>query len=80
MIPMKMSPLSQVLELPVADRLKLVELIWDSIAARPDEMPISDSVRAELDRRLLDLREDPESVYDWDVEKAKLPLGRWRSD
>ena len=45
-------------DLPIDQRLQLVEDIWDSIAeeanARPGSLPLSDAQRAELDRRLAD--------------------------
>jgi putative addiction module component (TIGR02574 family) len=41
-----------VLDLPVAERLKLVEDIWDSIAAEQEHLPLTSDQRAELDSRL----------------------------
>jgi len=38
--------------LPVAERLKLIEDLWDSIAADADALPLPDWHRAEIDRRL----------------------------
>ena len=39
-------------ELPVEQRMRLVEDLWDSIAADQSVLPLTDSQRAELDRRL----------------------------
>ena len=39
-------------ELPVAERMKLVEDLWDSIAADHNALPITPEQKAELDRRL----------------------------
>jgi len=44
--------LNEILQLPLDERLKLVEAIWDSIAATPEAVPVPDWHRAELDRRL----------------------------
>jgi putative addiction module component (TIGR02574 family) len=44
--------LEQIQQLPIEERLKLVEDIWDGIAATPDAVPIPEWHRAELDRRL----------------------------
>ena len=44
----------QIQQLPIEERLKLVEDIWDGIAATPESVPIPDWHRAELDRRLAD--------------------------
>jgi putative addiction module component (TIGR02574 family) len=38
--------------LPVAERLKLVEDLWDSIATDADALPLPDWHRAEIDHRL----------------------------
>ena len=39
-------------QLPVADRIKLVEELWDSIAADQKALPLTPEQKAELDRRL----------------------------
>jgi len=39
-------------DLPVEDRIKLVEDLWDSIAADQQILPLTAEQRAELDRRL----------------------------
>jgi putative addiction module component (TIGR02574 family) len=49
-------------ELPVAERLRLIELLWDSIAAEREAVPIPDEIKAELDRRLADFEADPEAT------------------
>jgi putative addiction module component (TIGR02574 family) len=39
-------------ELPVEERIRLVEDLWDSIAADKKALPVTPEQRAELDRRL----------------------------
>ena len=39
-------------EVPVNDRMRLVEDIWDSIAEEQEVLAVSDEQRRELDRRL----------------------------
>ena len=39
-------------ERPVKERIKLVEDLWDSIAADQNSLPLTLEQRAELDRRL----------------------------
>ena len=51
-IPAAQADVAEILRLPVDERLKLVEEIWDSIAATPAEVPVPDWHKAELDRRL----------------------------
>jgi putative addiction module component (TIGR02574 family) len=46
-----------------AQRLELIELLWDSLAATPDAIPFTEAQRAELDRRLDELdRDGPSGV------------------
>jgi putative addiction module component (TIGR02574 family) len=39
-------------DLPVAERLKLIEDLWDSIDAEAEGLPLPDWHRAEIDHRL----------------------------
>ena len=39
-------------ELPLDERLKLVEDLWDSIAAEQERLPLTPEQRTELDERL----------------------------
>ncbi len=39
-------------KLPVDERIKLVEELWDSIASDQKPLPLTDEQKAELDRRL----------------------------
>jgi putative addiction module component (TIGR02574 family) len=39
-------------ELPIDERIKLVEELWDSIASDQKVLPLTDEQKAELDRRL----------------------------
>ena len=49
---MKQRLVADILELSVAERVRLVEAIWDSIAAAPQALPLTEWQRKELDRRL----------------------------
>lgn len=45
------------------ERLSLLDELWDSLAATPEAVPLTESQRAELDRRLDDLdREGPVGI------------------
>lgn len=39
-------------DLPVEQRIRLVEELWDSIAADQEALPLTEEQRAELNRRL----------------------------
>ena len=76
-----MSQLSvaQILELPIAERIRLVELIWDSIAAVPEAVPISDELKAELGRRFAEFEADPEAESLWEDVRERILRGTWRT-
>jgi putative addiction module component (TIGR02574 family) len=59
-------------QLSVAERILLVEEIWDSIATTPDEVPLTDAQKAELDRRLAAYEADPGAGSSWEEVKARL--------
>jgi putative addiction module component (TIGR02574 family) len=67
-----MKDFAQLLELPPAERLQLVEALWDSLTEVPEAVPLSDDVREELDRRLAAYYADPSSARPWDEIKAEL--------
>jgi putative addiction module component (TIGR02574 family) len=56
----------------VAERLDLVQKIWDSIAASLEALPLTEAQRAELDRRLQAHAQNPEDVETWDEVKANI--------
>jgi len=59
--------------LSVAERLELVQAIWDSIAAEAERAPLSDAQREEIDRRLAAHRANPSAAVPWEqVEAAAL--------
>jgi putative addiction module component (TIGR02574 family) len=58
---MKQELVSQILALPVTERVRLVEAIWDSISAAPEALPLTQWQKDELDRRLAEYEADPDS-------------------
>ena len=64
--------LSELLQLPVEERLKLVEALWDSIAEFPEALELSAAQKQELDRRLADYESDPNSGVPWTELKRRL--------
>ena len=53
---------AEILKLPVEERMRLVELIWESLAADPSTLPLSDAHRAVLDERLAEHERNPDDV------------------
>jgi putative addiction module component (TIGR02574 family) len=60
----------EILQLPPSERLKLLEEIWDSLATTPEDVPIPDWHKAELDRRLDNPAPGPGES--WDEVRARL--------
>jgi putative addiction module component (TIGR02574 family) len=60
--------------LSVAERLQLVEDLWDSIAQdSPDEaFPVTPELAAELDRRLAEHERDPAAARRWAEVRAEI--------
>ena len=54
--------IAEILQLPVEERLRLVQLIWDSVAAEPSALPLGDAHRAVIDQRLADHEADPDDI------------------
>ena len=59
-------------ELTVAERVALVEEIWDSIAAAPERLTLTEAQRREPDRRLALHERQPDRVTPWEEVRAKL--------
>jgi putative addiction module component (TIGR02574 family) len=64
--------LEEAIRLPVGERVDLVQAIWDSIAVEAGLLTLSDEQFAELDRRLVEHRQNPASGEAWEVVKANL--------
>ena len=70
---------ADILGLPVQERIQLVKVIWESIAALPNAIEVSPELKTELDARLADFERNPEAGYSWDEVKAHLKSGSWRT-
>lgn len=73
-MPASLVDLHALRQLSIAERLQLVEDLWDSIAQdAPDEaLLMTPELAAELDRRLADHERDPTAAQSWDVVRARL--------
>ena len=58
--------IAELLKLPVEDRLRLVELIWESISATPSDVPLSDAHVAVIEERLAEHKRNPDDVLSMD--------------
>ncbi len=70
-----MDPLSQPVDigqLSLAERVLLVQQIWDSIAAEQASLPVTRAQQEELDRRVEAYRQSPTEGASWEDVKARL--------
>ena len=54
------------------ERLSLLERLWDSLAATPEAIPLTEAQREELDRRLDDLEADGAVGIPWDEVLSRI--------
>lgn len=59
-------------QLSVAERIIVVEQIWDSIAAEQEALDLTPAQKAELDRRLESYRQTPTAGASWEEVKARI--------
>jgi putative addiction module component (TIGR02574 family) len=58
--------------LSVAERILLVEEIWDSIAAEAEQAPLTEAQTKDLERRLAAYEANPKAGSSWEEVKARL--------
>jgi putative addiction module component (TIGR02574 family) len=58
--------IAEILKLPAEERLRLLEIIWESLASDPSSIPLSDAHRTALDEALADLERNPDDVISLD--------------
>jgi putative addiction module component (TIGR02574 family) len=58
--------------LSLAERILLVEELWDSIAATPEAVSLTDSQQRDLQRRLDAYRDNPQAGSPWEEVKTRL--------
>ena len=63
--------------LPKEDRLELAMELWEAIEPSSADLPLSDELRAELDRRLAEDEADPQPAEDWSALREKLLRGEF---
>lgn len=58
--------------LPVAERLELIEELWDSLGDQRDDLPLLDWQREEIDRRIDKLETGTASTAPWEVVRRRI--------
>jgi putative addiction module component (TIGR02574 family) len=68
---MSQVPIDYILELPTAERIAIVQEIWESMVESPDNVEITAAQREELERRWIDFQRNPDEGESWsDVKKS----------
>jgi len=64
----------ELFKLSAAERMELVEELWDSIAAEREgePFPLTEAQRQDLDRRMKELDEHPERARPWEEVRRRL--------
>lgn len=61
----------------VSEKLEAISLIWDSLGETPDQIPLPDWQRDELNRRVARIDSGESIISDWDdAEKRFDELGK----
>jgi putative addiction module component (TIGR02574 family) len=61
-----------IFDLSRAEKLQLVEDLWDDIAAVPQDVPIQDWQREELSRRKAYLKQFPAPAIPWEEVQQRI--------
>ncbi len=64
--------LTEIRAMSPEDRIRLVQAIWDTIAADQDHPDLTEAQKQELDRRIAELDASPENVLTWEEIKAHV--------
>lgn len=64
--------ISDVFQLPIEERIRLAQAIWDSVASSPDQVPLTAAQVKELDRCYDEYLDDPDEGSSWSEVKARL--------
>ncbi len=66
--------LREVIALSVEDRIRIVQAIWDSIAAEQVYPILTEPQQRELDRRIADSETHPDELLTWEEIKASIKI------
>jgi len=62
----------QILPLTIPEKLQLIEDIWDSVVMDADQIPLTQSQKQELDRRLASDQNIKNEGESWEVVKRRI--------
>lgn len=64
--------LTEALNLPVPERIRLAEALWDSVQGDTTALPVPKAHLAILEERLRDMEANPEDESPWEEVRARL--------
>ena len=65
--------LDQILDLPPAERVEIAQEIWESVFDHPENLPLTQAQKDELERRWRAFKRNPDEGEPWeDVKKSLL--------
>jgi putative addiction module component (TIGR02574 family) len=67
---------AQIFELPLSEKLQLLEDLWDSIALTPEQIPVLDWQKEELAKRKANYLQNPDSGSSWEEVKERIRNGQ----
>ena len=68
--------LAKVLALPVEERIRIAQSIWDSVTEVPEAVEVTEEQREELNRRLDAYRDDPSAGSPWPEVRERILAAR----
>ena len=69
---MEINLLEEAKKLPFAEKMQLVEDLWDAIAAEAARHRLSDAQKRVLEQRLLESQQNPDAGESWEVVRAEI--------
>jgi putative addiction module component (TIGR02574 family) len=69
---MEMNLKQEIFKLSVAERIQLVEDLWESILCTPELVPVTETQKAELDRRRERFTQGSTRTRTWEEVKKEL--------
>lgn len=61
-----------VFDLSPAEKLQLVQDLWDDLATNPDDIPLPEWQKAELDRRIENFKKFSVPAVEWEEVKRRI--------
>ena len=71
-VTMSRVPIEHILDLPTLERVAIVQEIWESMAAQPEDVAVTSAQGEELERRWLEFQQNPDEGESWDEVKRSL--------